>query len=136
MLYIIWSDRYDTGIPILDEQLRGLVSLINSFFFHRDDPDITQVLVPTAEMFKSYVMINFLTVEKLMAESGYPDLEEYRARHRKIFETVVRLDRRARAKQDPQMLLTVLKRYWFRSVKMISASYIDYLQKHYSPQGG
>mgnify|MGYP002597985030 CR=1 FL=1 len=54
-LYIVWSDAFDTGVAIIDEQHRGLVSLINTFFYHKGDAekDIDRFLVPTAEMFKS-----------------------------------------------------------------------------------
>lgn len=131
MLYIVWRDSYSTGIAILDDQLRGLTSVINSFFFHREDADIAPVLVPTAEMFKSYVKINFLTVEKLMEKSGYPELEQYRLRHAKIYATIERLDRIARAKRDAKMFLGVLKHYWFRSVRMLSAGYLDHLRAYY-----
>lgn len=136
MLYIIWSDTYATGIPILDEQLRGLVSLINSFFFHRNDAhgDIEKVLVPTAEMFKNYLRINFYTVEKLMEESGYPNLELYRRKHRKILEVIVHVDKQARANRDAGQFLSVLKKYWLRSVQLTSANYVAYLRAYYETQ--
>ena len=132
-LYIIWSDKYATGIPILDEQYRGLVSLINSFFYHRADADkdIERVLVPTAEMFKGYARINFYTVEKLMIEADYPDVEKYGEKHREIMENILRVDRMCRAERDAQQFLDFLKEYWVRSVEELSAEYIGYLQEYY-----
>lgn len=134
-LSIVWSGKFKTGIPILDEQYRGLVSLINSFFFHREDAakDIEKILVPTAEMFKAYARINFLTVEKLMREAGYPELEEYRHRHRKILAEIHRVDRSCRAARDARQFLDFLKEYWAGSVKGLSAEYITFLREHYVP---
>ena len=133
MLFIIWSDKYATGIPVLDEQYRGLVSLINCFFYHRGDAckDIERILVPTAEMFKGYVRLNFYTVEKLMAESGYPDMEKYVAKHCEILETILRMDRVCRARRDAQQLLDFLKEYWLNSVQQLSSEYIEYLRAYY-----
>ncbi len=134
-LFIVWSDKYATGIPILDEQLRGLVSLVNCFYFHRADADkdIECVLVPTAEMFKSYARLHFYTVEKLMALSGYPDVEKYAKRHRTIMDSILRMDMICRSKRDAQQLLDFLKDYWLSSVRELSSEYIEYLRCYYSP---
>lgn len=133
-LFIVWKPEYETGITILDEQYRGLVSLINSFFFHRDekDSDIYRVLVPTAEMFKSYAKINFLTIEKLMRMSRYPDLEKYRAAHEEILHNIYMMDAKYRKNRDAQGLLQYLKEYWLGTVKHHEIQYLDYLVSHFA----
>lgn len=137
-LFIVWSKEYETGITILDEQYRGLVSLINSFFFHRGDveTDIERILVPTAEMFKSYVKINCLTVEKLMRESNYPELEKYRVIHEAMIDNIMMMDRKYRYHRDAQGFLQYLKEYWLATVRYNESEYLGYLVDYYSSREG
>ena len=132
-LYIAWDNKYETGIPILDEQARGLVSLINSFFFHRGEAvgDIYRILVPTLRMFKSYAKINFVTVERLMRESSYPKLEEYMLIHDEIIRGIELMDEKCRKKRDWQGILTYIKEYWLQTIQHHEIEYIGFLQDYY-----
>lgn len=133
-LFIVWSENYETGIQILDEQCRGLVSLINSFFFHRGDTegDISKILVPTAEMFKSYVKINFLTVEKLMRDSNYPDMEKYENLHEEMMDNIRKMDIKYRQARDAQGFLNYLKDYWLETVQHNKKEYLGHLMEYYN----
>ncbi len=132
--FIVWSDDLKTGIPILDEQYRGLVSIINSFYYHRSDvnTDIKRVLVPTAEMFKGYVKINFYTIEKLLAQAGYPELEKYKKLHMEVLKKISLVDKKYRAVRDADGLLMFLKNYWLKFIKEDEFSVIHYLKQYYS----
>lgn len=133
-LFIVWNPKYETGITILDEQHRGLVSLINSFFFHRDerDDDIYKVLVPTAEMFKSYVKINFTTIQKLMKLSGYPGLRNYQLIHEEIINNINIMDAKYRKNRDAQGFLQYLKEYWLETINNHDNDYIEYIVSYYN----
>lgn len=132
-LFIIWSREYETGISILDEQHRGLVGIINSFYFHREDAsgDLSKALIPTAEMFKAYVKINFLTIEKLMEVSEYPEIDKYRALHKKILNHIIIMDSQYRNERDAHGLLCFLKRYWLKTVHYNRKQYLPHLLKYY-----
>lgn len=132
-LFIVWSEDFNTGISIIDEQHRGLVSLINSFFFHRADrdKDILLILVPTMEMFKSYAKINFLTLKKMMRESNYLELEKYEEIHRKMLHNIEVVDRKTRMRRDVDGLLDYLRSYWLDHVKGKSHDYIELFRKYY-----
>lgn len=132
-LFIVWREAYETGIPILDEQRRGLVSLINSFFFHRGDVsgNIDAILVPTAEMFKAYAQINFATVEKLMRDSAYPDIEKYQQLHGEMLAHIAVMDLKYRRLKDAQGLLEFLKEYWLQGLQSGCNEYLPYLREKY-----
>jgi len=136
MLFIVWQDDYATGIPIIDEQLRGLVSLINTFFFHRADAkgDISRFLVPAAEMFKSYARLNFLTIEKLLQEAGYPELDKYRQEHQEIINHIVVMDAKYRRERDVDGMLDLLKNYWIGSIQNDKQSYMPFLLSYFNIQ--
>jgi len=133
MFFVVWQDEFATGIPIVDEQLRGLVSLINTFFFHRADAkgDISRFLVPTAEMFKSYAQLNFLTMERLLREAGYPELDEYRKKHRDVICRIRVMDARYRRERNADGFLDLLKNYWVKSIQSEKKPYMTWLLAHH-----
>lgn len=132
-LFIVWRKKYNTGILILDEQHRGLVSLINSFFFHRNDAkgDISKFLVPAVEMFKWYAKINFLTLEKLMEDSGYPELKKYRAMHMELLHNIIVMERKYRNARDVGGMLNFLKEYWLDYTCGEGKEYLPHLRAYY-----
>ncbi len=133
-LFIVWSHELETGIPILDEQYRGLVSIINSFYYHRSDvnTDIERILVPTAEMFKGYVKINFYTIEKLLAQASYPDLQKYVDFHLAVLKKIAIVDKKYRDARDADGMLNFLKKYWLKFVKDDEFMVIHYLKQFYA----
>lgn len=131
-MYIKWQKEYRLGIPILDEQNRGLVSIINTFFFHSryEYSDLSSVLVSTAEMFKGYVKIYLYTIERLMKITDYPDQEKYKAIHEKFIKQIEFNDIKLRSHLDAQGLLKFIKEHWFDTLKTNSTDYIIHFRKY------
>jgi len=50
ILYIVWSDNNSVGIPIIDEQHRGIISTINSLHFFIQAGHGDEILKPTLIM--------------------------------------------------------------------------------------
>lgn len=134
-LYIKWSKKYTTGIPILDEQQRGLVSLINTFFFHKSDADeggnIHAVLVPTAMMFRIYIKVHFGTVDKLLRDSGYPAAAEYHAYHERVLKEISRTDRKHKRARDADGFLRYLRTFWQGYISKPERPYVQHLLEYY-----
>lgn len=130
-LFIIWKPENETGLSILDEQNRGLVSIINTFFFHRDEvsQDIHRVLVPTMEMFKSYARLHFLTIEKLMEETNYPDIKKYRKIHEETLSNILISESRYRKLKDGEGMLQYLKKHLYEELEN-KKDYVEYLTIH------
>ncbi|MDD4701883.1 MAG: hypothetical protein PHI96_06640 [Desulfovibrio sp.] len=128
-LYIVWSEDMDTGIPIIDEQHRGLVSLINTFFYHKGDADkdIDRFLVPTAEMFKSYAQLHFLTISRLMKETEYPESDLQTKRNEELMSIIQTVDMRCRSRRDAEGFLRFLKMYWTKIVSQKNHNFIKHL---------
>ena len=133
VLYIVWSKKMDTGIKIVDEQHRGLVSLINTFFFHKADADrdVDRFLVPTAEMLKAYTRLHFLTLERLMRETGYPELEHETRLHEEMMATIRSVEAKYRASRDADGFLRFLKDYWNEHSCKAETGYIAYIKNFY-----
>ena len=61
MLYIVWNDINKLGIPIIDEQHRGIVATINSFHYFIQEGHGLEALKPTLNILEQYTCIHFKT---------------------------------------------------------------------------
>jgi hemerythrin-like metal-binding protein len=127
-LFIRWEDCHPTGLAIIDEQHRGLVAVINSFFFHKNDPFIERILVPTALMAINLAKIHFLTEQQLMEQADYPLLEEHTRNHETMFRELINVERKARMTHDPEILLDCLKSWWSNHANDQDRLYIEHLK--------
>jgi len=95
MAVIEWKDVYETGIVALDKEHRGLVEEINRLYEAVRDKRGKEVLEDILNMLTSYTVDHFQHEEKLMAEYGFPGLEEHRAIHKDLIEKVQEMKSRA-----------------------------------------
>jgi hemerythrin-like metal-binding protein len=111
-MLIVWNESFLTGIDIIDEQHRGIVSIINSLHFSQALPEAS-FLEPTAEMIMGYTKIHFSTEIMLLKEAAYPGLREQERRHEQLIAEADRL-LQACLKEggDPGAFMDFLKEWW------------------------
>ena len=83
-LYIVWQEEHYQGIPIIDEQHRGFVSIINSLYYYVAKGAGSVDLKPALSAIKQYSAVHFATQEALMKEAGYPDYNQHREFHQNL----------------------------------------------------
>ncbi len=96
MARLTWDERFDTGVPLIDEQHRGLLDLINEL----DDKlvHLSRFLSGRREMLEiigrlaEYADVHFEDEEGIMARCGYPKLEEHRREHDRFRDLIRRLE--------------------------------------------
>lgn len=129
ILYIIWNKENELGIPIIDEQHRGLVSAINSFhYFIKEDKGI-QMVRPIIMTLVEYIDIHFKTEEPLMKEAGYPDFDAHVLKHRLLTEKTARIAEEAIHKDNAYIALDFLKEWWLSHINTIDRQYVPYVRK-------
>ena len=78
---IIWNDRFNLQIEVIDRQHRRLVDLMNRLIAIQgekaSDDDIADILGAMT----NYLGYHFDTEEQLMLDHGYPELESHREEH-------------------------------------------------------
>jgi len=79
-----WSDDYNTGIPDIDKEHRGIFLLINDLYGKVEAGSGEASLKSTIEALTDYVDYHFDREEILMKASGYEDMESHIAGHRKL----------------------------------------------------
>lgn len=128
-LYIVWIPDNELGIPILDEQHRGIVSIINSFYYCMKKGRENEVMEPTLEMLLQYTIVHFRMEQRLMAEAGYPALQEHILLHEKLVEKTERIVRESPQERDADQALRFLKEWWLGHINTEDREYAPYLKK-------
>ena len=129
LLYIIWTKENEIGIPIIDEQHRGLVSAINSFhYFIKEDRGIKMVK-PIIMTLVEYIDVHFKTEEPLMKAAGYPDFDNHILLHRKLTEKTARIAEEVIYKGDATIALNFLKEWWLNHINNVDRQYAPYVKK-------
>ena len=129
LLYIVWGKENELGIPIIDEQHRGLVSAINSFHYFIKEGHGDMAIRPIIMTLVQYIDIHFRTEEPLMRDSGFPDVEEHIARHRKLTQRTQKIAQEALAEGNAYVALEFLKDWWLGHINSIDRQYVPYVKK-------
>jgi len=111
-VFIVWRPEYDLGIMILDDQHRGIVSIINSYFFGTKCESIKNLSQPTIAMLASYARIHFQTEEYFLEAINYPGLNSHRALHHAYTSKLAEIERLSKLDKDPYILMNFLKAWW------------------------
>ncbi len=111
-LFIVWKPEYNLGIPIIDEQHRGIVTTINSLFYAMQNKHGVKVLDSVLNMVTEYTHIHFELEENFLRQRGFTDFENHRELHNELRRTLSNTENKNLWKDDPQKFLEFLKNWW------------------------
>ena len=112
-IFIVWKPEYDLGIPIIDEQHRGIVTIINSLYYGAQKSSfIKNIFSPTISMLRSYADIHFQTEEHFLEAIEYPGAADHSLLHQKYSSILAGIDRKSSVDKDPLKLMEFLKKWW------------------------
>jgi hemerythrin len=126
---IIWKPEYNLGIPIVDEQHRGVVTIINSLYYGMQNKHGEDVLVPVNGMINEYTRIHFETEEKFLEKCKYPELEEHKEFHRELTSKLNMVGKESLRHRDPKGFIDFLKEWWINHICDKDRAFLDYLSK-------
>ena len=124
LLYIIWNDGNRIGIPIIDEQHRGIVATINSFHHFVRQGHGTDVIALVMKILEQYSLLHFTVEEALMREAGYPDLEAHIDMHRRLLERTRRIAAAPHRDEEVEVSLRFLKDWWLGHIGSEDRKYV------------
>ena len=126
-MYITWTKEYDVGIPIIDEQHRGVVTAINSLFYYIQYDRGLDALRPTLRILDEYRLLHFETEEEIIKQYKYPDFDTHVLLHRQFDKNMDYVMREAIALSDPQCVLSFLKKWWLSHINDEDRKYSSYI---------
>ena len=110
--FIVWKPEYDLGIPIIDEQHRGIVTIINSLYFGTQTNYIKNIFFPIINMLRSYADIHFQTEECYIKAIDYPGAARHCSLHQEYTLKLAWIERENFIGKDPHQLMEFLKKWW------------------------
>lgn len=90
---IEWSDQISIGHPILDQDHRILLELVNQIANPENSNDRTTIRFVIDELV-NYAYFHFNREEQIMAAAGYPGLDRHRKIHERMMVEVKHLQQR------------------------------------------
>ena len=129
-LLIASEDIQDTGIPIIDQQHRGMISVINSLYFFMRHKQGQEVPDPIITMIEQYTRIHFATEEKLLKAAEYPDFDAHKKLHDSLIRRLILAGNKCRHNNDVYNYLIFLKDWWTDHINRHDRLYIEHLHNN------
>jgi hemerythrin len=126
-IFIKWSPEYNLGIPIIDEQHRGIVSIINSLYYAMQHNYIRSILEPIIGMLHDYTHIHFQIEESFFEKSSFPDAKNHVALHQELMSKLAEVGRKSMLDKDPYQLMDFLKKWWISHICEVDMGYREHL---------
>jgi hemerythrin len=127
-LFIIWKDDYNSEIPIIDEQHRGIVSTINTLYYFIQEGKGADALKPSLQALEYYVTTHFQTEEELLRKTDFPELESHLQLHNDMKQNKDRIAKEVAENDDPVILLKFLKEWISDHLINEDSKYVPYLK--------
>ena len=129
MAYLEWNDQFNTGISRIDQQHRRLVDFLNDLYAAMHAGKGRDVLGKVLIDLLAYTRTHFTTEEQLMAEHGFPGLEDHKTIHQKMARKVKDLNRQFKSGQiaNPIQITNFLKNWLTRHILETDMKYAPHL---------
>jgi hemerythrin len=82
MLQLTWANGFSVGVPLMDEQHKRLIDLINATGGPGDAPATAEAI----RQMELYAKLHFRSEEVLLREKHYPELPIQIEEHRRFFQ--------------------------------------------------
>ena len=90
---ISWTDELSVGVAVIDEQHKGLVTLINELNAAMRQRRSDAVLAGVLDRLKQYTVKHFTTEEEFFDRFGYPDAPAHKKAHGELVEKVLAFEK-------------------------------------------
>ena len=128
-ILITWKPGYELGIPIIDEQHRGVVTIINSLYYGMQHKHGESMLAPITHMICDYTRIHFEIEEDFLRKCNFPDVDSHQLLHKELIGDLSRAKKESMFKRDSLQFMDFLKKWWIDHICNKDRQFRDYLLK-------
>ena len=126
-LYIAWNDNNFLGIPIIDEQHRSIVAIINTLHYFVEKHMELEVLTPIISTIYQYTIIHFKTEEMMLKEADYPSIDDHILLHKHLVNEMKSVADESTQERDVEPLLKFLKAWWLNHINREDRKYVSFI---------
>jgi len=127
--FLEWKDDYSVGIDSIDQQHKKLINLINQLQTAIDYSTGKEFEQEALDELVDYTKTHFTYEEGLLRDNDYPDYENHKAQHEKMFKKVEEVLSNYQHDQDSAMSDAVefLKDWLIKHINGTDKEYSSYL---------
>jgi hemerythrin-like metal-binding protein len=130
-LFIVWQNTDEIGIHLIDEQHKGIVSIINTFYYMMQKKINCQLMYSCiAHTMKEYSRIHFFTEESFLDIAKYDDAASHKKLHAKLTSQIDDIERKCLIENDASPLLDFLKQWWINHINIEDKKYVTALRRY------
>lgn len=122
-IFVVWNDKRITGIPIIDDQHRGILSTMNSLFYFMRKRSSTNTIINLTTSLEQHINIHFAVEENMLRETRYDKAEEHAKYHIEISKKMRTLSAKLRHSGNAADLLIFLKTLWKDHIEVHDMAY-------------
>ena len=93
MALFTWNDSYSVGVREIDQQHEKIMKFINDLNGAMLEKKGREVVGKILKELINYTASHFAVEEKLMSQHGYPEYDEHKAKHDKMVDKVLALQK-------------------------------------------
>lgn len=129
--YAEWSDKYNVGVKIIDQQHKHFVGIMNKLFeaLQSDKKDAVSNII---DELADYTDVHFATEEEYFRKFNYKEAEKHMEMHYKIRVKIIKF--LSRKDQDPFKvgydLLDLLDDWLFEHIAVMDHKYVELFHKN------
>jgi hemerythrin len=128
-LFIKWQESNETGIELIDEQHKGILSIINTFYYMMANKVHNHMMYSCiSDTLKNYSRIHFITEEDIIFASRYPDFAEHKKLHQSLTLEIEIIEHQGIRNNDAGPLLEFLKKWWLEHINEKDRLYVPFLK--------
>ena len=132
---LVWSDQFNLGIDVIDQQHRTIMDYVNQFYDARSRGSSHKDIVKLVKKIVDYTMFHFTFEEDIQEKAGYPFLKPHKKTHALIAQHVSDFQSRFENGDDVSSEVDGLLSKWlFDHLKHDDSDYVktvsEYLRLH------
>jgi len=129
MAYMQWTEDLETGIQVIDDQHKRIISYINELHHASETGDASEVQ-EVLEGLLDYTVTHFQFEEELQQKAGYPFLKAHQRVHEIFMKRIAAFRERAdRGENIIPELLSMLKVWLSSHIKGDDRDYVESVKK-------
>jgi len=110
----MWTDNLSVGVKNFDEDHKRMIRMINELHVAIEDVDeagnMAEDEVEIAlHRLENYIQYHCIVEERLMEQTGYPELRDHRKEHQGFTKNIAEMAQRFRGSQDPKHAMELMQ---------------------------
>lgn len=130
---IPWSDEYNIGFKIIDEQHKEFVNILNSSYEAIKSGEMEKSFAKVISELGGYAKLHFETEEKYFSDFSYEDAEKHKKIHREFSNKINELKDRLEKENDIKLfveIVDILENWLLDHLNDVDKKYVECFKKN------